>query len=520
MLRVAGYRRVSTEEQARSGYSLPEQEVAIRAEAERLGAASIAFYSDEGISGSILDRPGLSAMREAIRRKEIDMVIVTNTDRLARDNFIRELLFREFQAAGVRLLFLAMAVDDSPIGRFSMQVKGAADELESQMIRQRMINGKNGKARQGGMPVGFRVYGYDYRRGDGDVTVNEAEADVVRQIFRWLVEEDIGMNGIAKRLNESGVSTKTGRAVWHRMTIRQILTQSAYTGVWWYGRTLCKNMGKNRPKSERGKPVAKPEEEWLPIPVPAILDTQIFEQAQDRLGEIRRRWSDQPKAFYLLGGLVVCSHCGGVMYGRSGNSWGRKERVYTCQQNDAGAKNRGCRPMRRINADILESAIWGAVAGRMSDAETVVSMAEESTERSALTQERDRVATALAQAIKGRENLMRTLALGLSDLDQSLQEQLSEIKSRKDALERRFQELDAALKAPLTGIDRGEAEKLLRRLRLSIAPEARKEALRLLLRQVVVADSGPDGLNVVLYPWPAVGQATALTLPSRQRSEG
>lgn len=118
-------------------------------------------------------------------------------------------LTEEFERAGVRLDFLDFAWQDTPEGRMFYAIPGAIAEFEKEKIRERMgRQRKDQKARQGDIPIGFYNYGYSYHPEAGQVSILEPEAKVVRDIFAWFTAEDIGVNGVASRLNDLGVPAK------------------------------------------------------------------------------------------------------------------------------------------------------------------------------------------------------------------------------------------------------------------------------------------------------------------------
>ena len=105
-MRAAVYIRVSTEEQAVHGYSLSEQKEACCKRAKELGADEVLVFADEGVSGAVLDRPGLNALRDAVDSGQVECIILRDPDRLSRKLAHQLFLSEEFEKAGVRLEFL------------------------------------------------------------------------------------------------------------------------------------------------------------------------------------------------------------------------------------------------------------------------------------------------------------------------------------------------------------------------------------------------------------------------------
>ena len=115
-MRVAIYRRVSSEEQALHGFSLEAQREACINKAKEIGATSILEFADEGETGKTLDRPGLESLRQAIADGLIDCVVILDPDRFSRKLSHQLLLTEEFEKAGVELVFVNFEWQDSPEG--------------------------------------------------------------------------------------------------------------------------------------------------------------------------------------------------------------------------------------------------------------------------------------------------------------------------------------------------------------------------------------------------------------------
>jgi len=477
-MRAAVYVRVSTEDQARHGFSLAEQEEACRRRAAELGAAEVLVFRDEGASGASLDRPGLSALREAARAGRVDALICRDPDRLSRRLAHQILLTEEFEKAGVRLEFLDFTWQDTPEGRLFYSIRGAIAEYEREKIRERTMRGKIQKARQGGVPHKFQTYGYDYDPATEKITVNEAEASVVREIFRLFLEEDAGSSKIGRILNDAGIPAPRARW-WTQVAVKRILANETYTGVWWYGKLDCRGgrvPGRKFPE--------RPREEWLPVNVPAIIPRETWERAQEKLAEARRLWAGRPKERYLLSGLVACRDCGGRMHGSKFNVWGRRERHYTCRINSAGRRS-GCPGHRRVRADKLEKAVWEIVVECLRDPEALAREMMDLQEGGGAEEELRRVEAALKAVEKGRESVLDALAAGLFELDARTKARLADLKRRKERLEARRRELEALLRGAGSAAARLEELRALAREALGRLDELSFEEKRTLIRSVV-----------------------------------
>jgi len=473
-MQAAIYVRVSTDDQVQHGFSLAEQRGACRNRAAVLGASIIKEFADEGISGSTLDRPGLASLRDAIRNNQVDLLVVRDPDRLSRKLSHQLLLTEEFEKAGVRLEFLDFAWQETPEGRLFYSIRGAIAEYEREKIRDRMVRGKDQKARQGGVPVGFYNYGYNYSPESGKVTVNDIEAPVVRNIFYWFVYEDIGMNGVARRLNETGIPTRKGRRKWHRNVVRQILKNPVYIGFWQY--------------------------KEYSIPVPEIVDAETWNKAQQKLKEARRLWAGMSKNEYLLSGIISCSECCNTMTGIYTNWWNKKERRYTCHKNSQGAKNKGCIPLKAVPAEVIENAVWEQIQIWLDDPDALAreAVSEEPGEEE-LRRELARVGEHLKGVEKGRSSILDALGLGLVELDMNTKNKLADLKRRKERLEDRKKELEAVLNEAQRYISGLEELKLISKQILSRLNSLdfydKKALVRALVSQVIISGRGRPGRN-------------------------
>jgi len=473
-MQAAIYVRVSTDEQVQHGFSLAEQREACRNRAAVLGASKIMEFADEGISGSTLDRPGLTSLRDAVRNNQVDLLIIRDPDRLSRKLSHQLLLAEEFEKAGVRLEFLDFTWQETPEGRLFYSIRGAIAEYEREKIRDRMVRGKDQKAKQGGIPVGFYNFGYNYSPDSGKVTVNDIEAPVVGNIFHWFVYEDIGMNGVARRLNGMGIPTRKGRGKWHRNVIRQILKNPVYIGLWRY--------------------------KEFSIPVPAIIDAEIWDRAQQKMREARRMWAGLSKNDYLLSGMISCGDCGNTMTGVCVNWWDKRERRYTCHKNSQGAKNKGCVPFKAVPAEVVEGAVWEQIQAWLNDPEALAKEAvSEEPREEELRRELARVEEHLKSVEKGRSSILDVLALGLVELDTNTKNKLDDLRRRKERLENRKKELEAVLSEAQRYISGLEELKLISKQILSRLDNLgfidKKALIRTLVAQVIVSGRGRPGRN-------------------------
>ena len=212
-------------------------------------------------------------------------------------------------------------------------------------------------------------YGYTYLpRTDscpGKLVINEAEAEVVRQIFRWLVDEQLSTYQINKRLNENGTRTRHGKPRWAGGFLVNLLRNPVYTGTYYYNKrrqvkAQRKNMPATRPTRHHSSRGWRDKEEWIPVPVPAIIDLETWELARQQLQLNRERAPRNNKQHdYLLKSLLVCTHCNLRMIGNAGT---KRNRRYMCSRKESlRVHSEPCRG-RTVLAQTIEELVWHHVS--------------------------------------------------------------------------------------------------------------------------------------------------------------
>src|SRR5215213_3896302 len=148
MIRAAIYTRVSSTGQE-DNYSLPTQETACRDFATKRGWQVTAVYSDVHTRTELWERQQLTALREAVRRRDVDAVVCYAIDRLSGDPVHLGVVLSEAEHHGVAVEFVTEPVDDSPEGQLIRFVRGYAAKVEHEKIKERSIRGKRAKAQAG-----------------------------------------------------------------------------------------------------------------------------------------------------------------------------------------------------------------------------------------------------------------------------------------------------------------------------------------------------------------------------------
>jgi site-specific DNA recombinase len=388
---VAIYARVSSDRQAEAG-TIESQVAELKERVKTDGWTLLeeGCFIDEGCSGTTLLRPALERLRDLVANGGVDVVYVHSPDRLARKYAYQVLLIEEFQSAGVEVLFINRPVSQTPEDELLLQVQGMVAEYERAKIMERSRRGKRHAATQGRINVLTGApYGYRYIRqheGDGEARyeVLPEEAEVVRQVFEWVGKERCSLNEARKRLTAKGIRTRTGKREWNRSTVFKMLKNPAYKGKAAFGKRRS-GIRQARLRPLRGCPEHPRRnysthdvcpEEWIEIPVPAIVEETLFEAVSEQLEENRKRYRGSARgASYLLQGLVVCKRCGYSFCGKT-TSWKRVKRpdraYYRCVGRDSyrfGGERICDNP--QVRTDMLDAAVWEDVRALLSDPQRI-----------------------------------------------------------------------------------------------------------------------------------------------------
>jgi site-specific DNA recombinase len=321
-MRVAIYARVSTLRQAQTQTIEQQLERLVSyVSQQRWDLPENNIFRDDGRSGASLNRPGLDNLRDRIAAREIECLVITSPDRLARNYVHQMVLLEEWEKYGCRVEFLDRPISQDPHDQLVLQIRGAVAEYERTLIADRMRRGRQAKYRAGVLlPWTKPIYGYqtdpDRPRDPTKVMVNEAEAAVIREMFAYYLQEDTSLYGLVKHLYEMGIPAPVGGEYWSTATVRGILTNPAYTGQVYVGRTRMTQPQKRRSSTH---PVGRPfgshtqvaQEDWTPVAtIPAIVEQEQFDLIKTKLSRNKQLASrNNTVHLYLLRNLVSCAVC-------------------------------------------------------------------------------------------------------------------------------------------------------------------------------------------------------------------
>jgi len=389
-MQVALYARVSTSQQEKTD-TIESQVEALQAYVAASDHTVLPehIFLDNGVSGSRLDRPALDRLRDQARLGDFEAVIMLSPDRLARSYPHQWLLLEEFKKYTCRVIFMENPFGDSPHGQLLAQMQGMIAEYERSQIADRTRRGRLHKARKAEfLPWAYRAYGYRYLPKHAGlpprVEIHPEQAEVVRDMFRWLIQEQLTTRQIVKRLNTLKIPTRTGQnPVWHVASVRCMLSNPIYTGQGYYNRTKSgvprkETRRKFHPRTDNYAREPRPPEEWVPITAPALISTETFAKAQEQLkqNQAKARRAYQPTSQrYLLRTLVRCGQCQLHMQAaRQLSVCKRYEYLYyCCAGKDPLTVGRVERcTSRRVRADRLDALVWTLVRELLQDPQIIL----------------------------------------------------------------------------------------------------------------------------------------------------
>ncbi|WP_109614973.1 recombinase family protein [Pseudaminobacter salicylatoxidans] len=372
-MRIALYARYSSDNQREA--SIADQFRMCRLRAEKEGWTVVEEYSDHAISGSsMIQRSGIQALIMDSARGRFDLIMAEALDRISRDQEDIAGIYKRMRYADVKMFTLS----EGEISELHVGLKGTMNALFLKDLADKTRRGQRGRV-EAGKSGGGNAYGYDVVKkfdsnGEpvrGDRTINEAQAEVVRRIFRdYAAGKSAKM--IAVSLNRDSIPAPTG-GDWGFSTINGnprrgngILNNEMYVGkIVWNRQRFVKD-----PDTGKRQARPNPESEWVTQDTPElrILDDELWNAVKARQGENRterdqsgvadvRKMNYRRRPRYLFSGLTKCACCGGGYSAISASHIG-------CST----ARNKGtCENRVNIRRDELESRVLNALRTRMLD---------------------------------------------------------------------------------------------------------------------------------------------------------
>src|SRR5665648_524828 len=540
MSNAAIYARVSSARQ-KEQETIGSQTAALRAHAEQLGldVPEPWMFCDDGHSGASLVRPALERLRDLVCQVPVDVLLVYSPDRLARKYAYQALLIEEFARAGTAGVFVKGPRSDSPEDALLVQFQGMIAEYERAQILERTRRGKTHRAKAGtvyvlsGAPFGYRyVRKSDHAEARYEIVPHEAA--IVAELFGRYADGGVAIGELTRWLTALGVATRTGKPRWDRSVLWSMLRNPAYAGRACFGKTMRTEAtaGLNRTARIAGRTTPRcytvaerPREEWLEIPVPALVDADTWARAQQRLADNKRYAARNSSDPSLLQGICACGSCGYAYYRTSTRTTNKKIYYYRCLGSDDYRYEHGrvC-ANKPVRADYLDTVVWDHISGLLTDPALIRTEINKRLEQvrtaDPATAQRQRLDAGLAKAATAITRLIGAFQEELISLDE-LRSRMPELRSRETSLRQQIDALDSQL------ADREVYLKLaddlegfltgLRAKTRTATVEERQRVLRLLVKDVLIS---PDKITI-RHSIPVRSNATNRTHPGPETdSEG
>ena len=260
------YARVSTDEQARSGYSLSQQLERLREYAAAEGYEVLEEIKDAGQSGASLERPGMDRARDLIATGKVSVILAQDRDRFAREPALHYILQQELAEYQCDLRALNDRGDGTPEGELTDGILDQLAKYERAKMAERTRRGKRKKVRQGKILATHTAdYGFRFNVDRDGYEVDEEKMAVVKSIFRWIGVEGWTIRRVRKALDDLEIeppgSYMNKSGLWNEWQIRRMLLNDVYMphsfdeiqllvtpevvanldpkmsyGIWWWGK--------------------------------------------------------------------------------------------------------------------------------------------------------------------------------------------------------------------------------------------------------------------------------------------
>lgn len=286
-IRVGLYVRVSTQEQAKEGYSINEQIDRLQKFSEAHDWMVVKIYTDAGHSGADTNRPALQDLLSDVRSGKLDKVLVYKLDRLSRSQKdTLSLIEDEFLPHNTDFESMTEKLDTSTAqGRLFLGILAAFAQLEREMIKERMSMGIEARIKEGKWRGGAQIpFGYDYEPQLEKLVVNEYESMIVKNLFEQFAAGK-SLYSITEEMIEKGHTLHNGKV--DSRNLRYIMRNKTYCGY------------------------QRHNEEWIKAMHDAIIDEETFNKVQEILDENKKRFEE---AGYKTGTNAVTTHLAGLLY--------------------------------------------------------------------------------------------------------------------------------------------------------------------------------------------------------------
>ena len=283
------YMRVSTEDQAREGFSLPEQKERLEAYCKFNGYKIVEYYTDAGISAKTGNhRPEYDRMLEDGKQGKINMIIALKLDRITRSTRDWETLMDYLEKYNINIAFVNDDINTTTAnGKMVSRIMMSVSQNEIERTSERTIIGLEGAIKQGHIPARAPL---GYKHIDKKLVPDPLTKDIVIRIYN-LYFEGLTYNTIAKLFNKEKVCGKTN---WKDTSILKIITNVIYKGDYIQGKTT------RNPR-------------YFPDVVEPIVSKELWDSCQVQKKKNQRNYMRSQTYIFLQ--KLKCPKCGRILAG-------------------------------------------------------------------------------------------------------------------------------------------------------------------------------------------------------------
>lgn len=382
--------------------------------AKEMGLTVVKEYIDRAMTGKNDNRPNFRRMINDSAFGMFDTIITWKMDRFARNRTDSALYKKILKDNGVKVIYSAENIPEGNEGVILESVLEGLAEYYSLDLAQKTIRGKKESIRKGKHVGGTVLYGFKTDENKYYM-VDEAVAPIVRKIFNDYVS-GMKASDVAKNLNLAGIKTKAGDN-WTRTKIGKVLRNKKYTGDYECFDVQCES------------------------PIPAIIDKETFEAAQQLLAKNKKIGGRNKSRFkYKLSGKVKCGECGSAMCGNYAGTSNKNHKVrcyYICQ---GKKEHRGC-TSKSAYRDLIEKIVLDNTMKIILKDDFIDKIADKIIELNQLEDDSTDLVNAFEIELKETEskidNIMSAIEDGLAT--QRMKNRLAELEAREQQLQEQIE---------------------------------------------------------------------------------
>ena len=485
---VAAYMRYSSTNQDEE--SIKYQRAAIMTYAHNKKYYVTCEYIDEAKSGRTDRREGFQEMiADARNNPSWTKILVFDMSRFSRNNTDASKYAAELEDLEIEIISVTQEFDNSNEGLLMRGIVNLLNEYYSRNLGKHTHAGMKLKANSakhcgGTPPLGYRVV-------NGDLVINEYEAEIVRLIFD-MYENNFSYSQMAAELNGKGYANKHGKPFTIN-SFSSILRQEKYIGTYTWNKSAKKS---NKGTRNNHKQKHKDDQVILENAIPAIISLEQFERVKELLKSRRHGTApSKSKHFYLLsgGGFLKCAYCGSTLIGSISSSHGTKRKYYYCPNHRKKEGEDKC-PCVGIRAEYIEPFVIRSVVSDIFNREDLIDIynnTEEYDHIKALTAE-------LRKLEKSSQSLLRTTTKTFNTpAYEDACAQLQEVSKQKLNIKAEIEKLIAAQITADDGDRRQICRDIINLMETSNILETKKYLKRVISSILVSNEDVSVSLNIV-----------------------